>query len=125
MSVTTDFPLPEGLPVPQDDGAADHLRGFQIPPLTLSATDGTAVNLADLGGYWVLYIYPMTGQPGVALPDGWDAIRGREAARRNHALFAIIMRRCRSLVPRFLASVPRIPITNARRATDCICLFNC
>jgi peroxiredoxin len=24
----------------------------------------------------VIYIYPMTGQPGVALPDGWDGIPG-------------------------------------------------
>ena len=35
------------------------------------------VDLAALPpGYTVIYIYPMTGVPGKALPDGWDAIPG-------------------------------------------------
>ncbi|MCC7193208.1 MAG: peroxiredoxin [Phycisphaeraceae bacterium] len=76
MSANNDFPLPEGLPVPVDDGAADHLPGLEMPPLVLLSTDGSEVNLADIEGYWVLYIYPMTGRPGVALPDGWDVIPG-------------------------------------------------
>ncbi len=70
------FPLPAGLPVPQDDGAADHLPGRVLPNAVLSATNGATVSLATLSGRWVIYIYPMTGRPGVALPDGWDAIPG-------------------------------------------------
>jgi hypothetical protein len=32
----TDFTtLPDNLPVPQDDGAAGHLTGLPMPPLTL------------------------------------------------------------------------------------------
>ena len=74
----TDFTqLPEDLPVPEDDGAANHLPGRQIPNVTLAATSGEMVALGDLGpGRTIVYIYPMTGQPDVALPDGWDAIPG-------------------------------------------------
>lgn len=73
----TDFPLPEGLPAPVDDGAAAHLPGTALPALVLPATDGTRVGLAELGaGRTVLYVYPMTGRPGVPLPDGWDEIPG-------------------------------------------------
>jgi peroxiredoxin len=42
----------------------------------LHATDGTAVNLAELKGRLVIYVYPMTGRPDVPLPDGWDGIPG-------------------------------------------------
>ncbi len=69
--------LPDDLPVPQDDGAAAHLPGRVLPALTLPATDGSEVGLDRLGvGRTIIYIYPMTGQPGVALPEGWDEIPG-------------------------------------------------
>jgi peroxiredoxin len=68
--------LPAGLPVPEDDGAARHLAGMRLPSVALAATDGTAVDLAKLAGRTVVYIYPRTGRPGVALPEGWDAIPG-------------------------------------------------
>jgi peroxiredoxin len=69
--------LPDDLPEPADDGAADHLPGKPIPPVTLRATTGRDVTLDELGpGRSVLYVYPMTGRPGVDLPDGWDAIPG-------------------------------------------------
>ena len=32
--------LPDDLPVPVDDGAADHLRGMRLPDVALTATDG-------------------------------------------------------------------------------------
>ena len=68
--------LPADLPVPADDGAARHLAGMRLPSLPLAATDGTQVDLAKLSGRTVVYIYPRTGRPGVALPEGWDAIPG-------------------------------------------------
>lgn len=68
--------LPDNLPVPEDDGAARHLAGMKLPDLALAATDGEAVNLSRLGGRTVVYIYPRTGRPGQALPEGWDAIPG-------------------------------------------------
>lgn len=69
--------LPEGLPAPEDDGAADHLPGMAMPSLDLPASDGRVVNLAELGpGRTILYLYPLTGRPGVDLPEGWDTIPG-------------------------------------------------
>ena len=69
--------LPEGLPVPVDDGAASHLPGRALPALSLPATDERQVALDALGrGRTVVYIYPMTGRPGVELPPGWDDIPG-------------------------------------------------
>ncbi|MGH2908090.1 MAG: peroxiredoxin [Solirubrobacteraceae bacterium] len=69
--------LPDDLPVPVDDGGADHLRGTAMPSVTLASSDGGEVDLGALGGgLTVIYIYPMTGTPGVALPEGWDEIPG-------------------------------------------------
>ena len=68
--------LPTDLPIPEDDGAANHLRGMCLPNLSLNATNGKAINLAGLAGRLVVYCYPMTGQPNVALPEGWDQIPG-------------------------------------------------
>jgi peroxiredoxin len=69
--------LPPDLPVPADDGAARHLPGRAMPAITLARTDGGEADLAGLGdGRTVLYLYPMTGRPGTALPTGWDEIPG-------------------------------------------------
>jgi peroxiredoxin len=68
--------LPIELPVPIDDGAASHLVGCALPNLCLPSTDGGYINLEELSGCWVIYIYPMTGVPGVPLPDNWDEIPG-------------------------------------------------
>jgi len=68
--------LPKDLPVPVDDGAAAHLKGMSLVKIALSSTDGANVELASLPGRFVIYIYPMTGRPGVPLPDGWDGIPG-------------------------------------------------
>ena len=68
--------LPEGLPVPQDDGATRHLRGARLPDIALPATDGSSVSLARLKGRTAVYVYPRTGKPGQPMFDGWDAIPG-------------------------------------------------
>lgn len=67
---------PDDLREPVDDGTADHLQGSSLPAVDLQSTSGDVVNLARLDGTVVLYAYPMTGQPGKALPDGWDEIPG-------------------------------------------------
>ncbi len=64
------------LPSPQDDGGASHLTGTNWPDLTLPSTSGSSVNLSTLRGTTVLFIYPMTGRPDIALPEGWDMIPG-------------------------------------------------
>ncbi len=68
--------LPDDLPVPVDDGAADHLTGLVLPDIALAATDGARVNLSRLSGRTVVYIYPRTGRPGQAMPIGWNGIPG-------------------------------------------------
>lgn len=71
-----DSSVATGLDVPRDDGAADHLPGLELPAIELPSTDGSVVDLSRLTGSWVIYVYPMIGKPGVALPEGWDEIPG-------------------------------------------------
>jgi len=69
--------LPADLPVPTDDGAADHLQGMLMPHLFLQSTSGRLVDVGALGsGRPVLYVYPRTGRPDRAVPAGWDSIPG-------------------------------------------------
>ena len=84
------YELPQGLPVPRDDGACDHLPGVRLPPVSLPSTAGTAVDLSALPGEAVVYCYPMTGRPDRELPAGWDDIPGargctpQSCAYRDH-----------------------------------------
>jgi peroxiredoxin len=91
MQIHDPYSLPEGLPVPEDDGAADHLPGARLPSLTLESSQGP-VDLAELGAeLGVLYVYPRTGKPGVASLPGWDEFPGargctpQSCAFRDHA----------------------------------------
>jgi peroxiredoxin len=70
------YTLPPGLPVPEDDGAADHLLGTMLPQLTLESTQGPVSLRALAQDLLVLYVYPRTGRPGVPSLEGWDAIPG-------------------------------------------------
>jgi len=83
--------LPEGLPIPEDDGATDHLVGAEIPSLVLDSSKGR-VDLAELcAKRGVLYVYPRTGKPGVPSLPGWDRFPGtrgctpQSCAFRDHA----------------------------------------
>lgn len=66
--------LPENLPVPTDDGLAAHLVGLSMPKIALPATNGKQVGFSQQK--LLIYVYPRTGQPNQALPDGWDSIPG-------------------------------------------------
>lgn len=82
--------LPPDLPVPVDDGAADHLPGRALPALALPATTGGTIDLAAAAaaaGTLVLYVYPRTGVPGEPLPDGWDAIPGARGCTPQSCAF--------------------------------------
>jgi peroxiredoxin len=70
------YELPEGIPIPTDDGAADHLPGMQIPSVPLISISGDTVDLSALSGKTVVYCYPMTGRPDRDPPQGWDEIPG-------------------------------------------------
>jgi peroxiredoxin len=85
--------LPEDLPIPVDDGAADHLPGRAVPKLGLESTLGGELDLREASrGLTVVYIYPRTGTPGKPLPAGWDEIPGargctpQSCAFRDHVL---------------------------------------
>jgi peroxiredoxin len=69
------FSLPANLPVPTDDGAADHLTGMILPEIALPATNGSAVWLCDLDKA-VVFTYPRTGTPDRHPGPDWDAIPG-------------------------------------------------
>jgi len=60
---------PPDLPVPVDDGAADHLAGLALPPLLLPSTLGGTFDLGVQAGLLVAYVYPRTGRPGEPLPE--------------------------------------------------------
>lgn len=75
------------IPAPIDDGAAAHLIGMRLPVVALTATDGRSIALATLPGRVVVYGYPMTGQPGVALPDGWDEVPGARGCTPQSCAF--------------------------------------
>ena len=77
------YVLPEGLPVPVDDGAADHLTGSAVPDLVLPSSRG-AVNLRD---FEVLYVYPRSGRPGRDLLPGWDDIPGARGCTPQSCAF--------------------------------------
>jgi len=70
--------VPPDLPVPQDDGAADHLAGLSVSDVALPATDGRSVRLTEQAAERsVVYAYPRTGRPGIApLTPDWDLIPG-------------------------------------------------
>jgi peroxiredoxin len=80
--------LPHDLPVPEDDGAADHLPNASIPAIVLPSTSGQTVNLADAARETlVLYVYPATGVPGQPLPAGWDGIPGARGCTPQSCAF--------------------------------------
>jgi peroxiredoxin len=77
------YSLPADLPVPEDDGAADHLVGLELPELTLESSAGP-VAVRDLD---VVYVYPRSGKPGVELPPGWDATPGARGCTPQSCAF--------------------------------------
>jgi len=79
------------IPAPLDDGGTDHLLDSSLPSVTLTSTADAVIDLSEQAGLLVVYAYPMTGTPGVALPDGWDSLPGargctpQSCAFRDHA----------------------------------------
>ena len=77
------YTLPAGLPVPEDDGGADHLVGLELPSLVLESSLGD-VNVRDFD---VIYIYPRSGRPGVPLLSGWDETPGARGCTPQSCAF--------------------------------------
>lgn len=85
--MSVDTPDWTRIPAPEDDGGADHLEGLTLPPVSLPATDGTAVDLSRLSGRTVVYAFPRTGRPDVDNPDGWDMIPGARGCTPQSCAF--------------------------------------
>ena len=81
------YKLPENLPIPVDDGAADHLTGARLPSVLLASTVGNLVDLSALEDRTVVYCYPMTGPPDKKLPQGWDEIPGARGCTPQSCTF--------------------------------------
>ena len=79
--------LPEGLPVPEDDGAADHLPGKRLPSVALRSTAGNVVDLSALLGVTVAYCFPLMGRPDSDMPQGWDEIPGARGCTPQSCAF--------------------------------------
>ncbi|MFE3432481.1 MerR family transcriptional regulator [Streptomyces sp. NPDC059171] len=120
-------PLPTDLPAPVDDGGAAHLPGRTLPALSFTGTDGSDIRLeAVTEGRWVLFLYPLTGDPSADIPDGWNDIPGARGCSQEacgfrdnlDALRAEGVAGC-SLCP------PTEPTTNRRSWSACICPIRC
>ncbi|MGZ4369257.1 MAG: peroxiredoxin [Gaiellaceae bacterium] len=77
------YTLPPNLPVPVDDGAADHLVGLELPSLVLESSLGSA-NVRDFS---VIYVYPRSGRPGRPLLPGWDETPGARGCTPQSCAF--------------------------------------
>jgi peroxiredoxin len=77
------YSLPADLPVPEDDGAADHLTGLELPSLVLESSLGPV----DVRDFTVLYVYPRSGRPGVPLLPGWDETPGARGCTPQSCAF--------------------------------------
>jgi len=86
------YELSEGLPVPVDDGACDHLRGMEMPAVALSSTAGDVVDVANVSreSRTVFFFFPRSGRPDEPPLPGWDDIPGargctpQSCAYRDH-----------------------------------------
>lgn len=89
------FSIPNDLPIPLDDGACGHLQNTRMPDVSLWSTYDREINQSKLPGWNVIFCYPMTGRPGLAIPAGWVQIPGAAGCtpqvcsyRENHGVLS-------------------------------------
>ena len=71
------YELPPDLPVPDDDGACDHLPGMEMPHVVLRSTASRDVDVSEASKTEsVFFFYPATGKPGVLPPRNWNQTPG-------------------------------------------------
>ena len=81
------YALPPDLPVPEDDGACDHLPGLRLPSIPLPSTAGREIDLSRLPGRTVVYLYPHTGRPDRNPLPGWNEIPGARGCTPQSCAF--------------------------------------
>jgi peroxiredoxin len=61
---------------------------MELPDLAFRSTGGGFERLGGAATRWlVLYVYPRTGGPGIALPDDWDLIPGARGCTPQSCAF--------------------------------------
>ncbi|GIE77349.1 putative thiol-specific antioxidant related protein/Peroxidoxin BcpB [Actinoplanes philippinensis] len=74
-----------GAPAPGGEPAG--LVGGRLPELDFYGTDGQPISLHALGpGRSIVFVYPLTGRPGVDLPRGLLEVHGARGAGRDNWL---------------------------------------
>lgn len=69
--------LPPEIPIPEDDGACNHLLNLKMPAISLQNQDGNLLKLNRFDTFrLVLFCFPMTGRPDKPLPPKWSSIPG-------------------------------------------------
>ena len=64
-------------PIPENDGASDHLEKSSIPSISLLNQEGNFLRLDRSDTFrMILYFFPMTGRPDSPLPKNWNSIPG-------------------------------------------------
>jgi peroxiredoxin len=97
--------LPANLPVPEDDGACDHLAGMRFPSISLIGTSGNKINICGAQGFAVVYFYPLIGRPDSPPMPGWNEIPGARGCTPQSCAFRDIYTEFTSLgVPVYGAS---------------------
>jgi peroxiredoxin len=77
------YSLPEGLPAPQDDGAAAHVLGLELPDIELQSS----VGVVRMRAFDVIYVYPRSGKPNEPLLPGWDETPGARGCTPQSCAF--------------------------------------
>ncbi len=112
------YELPNDLPVPEDDGACAHLAGMQLPAVRLASTGGRVVDLSQLPGRSVVYVYPRTGRPDQAVPTGWNQIPGARGCTPQSCAFRDHYRQLRALGVEHLFGLSTQETAYQREAAD-------
>jgi peroxiredoxin len=68
--------LPADLPIPEDDGACNHLPGTKLPSIILRSRSDKDVDVGGTVGMTVIFFYPMNGRPDSPPMVGWNEIPG-------------------------------------------------
>jgi len=68
--------LPDDLPIPEDDGACNHLLGTQLPYVILKNTSDTDIDIGSIQETVVIFFYPMNGRLDSPPMVGWNDIPG-------------------------------------------------
>ena len=79
--------LPANLPVPEDDGACNHLESMRFPSLELISTSGNKIDIGSIPGLVVVYFYPLIGRPDSPPMLGWNEIPGARGCTPQSCAF--------------------------------------